>query len=156
MQKILSLTNDISQVSDLAKWVEDLGTELCLPMPALFQLNLALEEAVVNVINYAYPGETGKPVTITAETLTTTNATERIVFILTDEGVPFDPTKVKEPDVTLPAEKRGIGGLGIYLVQQLMEDVTYKRAEHKNILYMVYHVNREMQPMFDNLQKPRL
>ena len=67
MQKTLSLTNDISQIPMLAAWVKELGQEQALPVPAMFRLNLALEEAVVNVMNYAYPGERGRPVIITAE-----------------------------------------------------------------------------------------
>lgn len=151
MQKNLSLINDISQVPLLAKWIEELGQELSLPMSAVFQLNLALEEAVVNVMNYAYPGEKGRPITIAAELINNELQEERIIFILADKGVPFDPTKVTEPDITLPAEQRNIGGLGIFLVQQLMEGVIYKREEEKNILTMVYRINRDVTPMFDSI-----
>ena len=151
MQKTLSLINDISQVPLLAEWIEELGQELSLPMSAVFQLNLALEEAAVNVMNYAYPGDQGRPVTIVAEITDNELHEERIIFTLTDEGVPFDPTKATEPDITLPAEKRNIGGLGIFLVQQLMEQVTYKREEEKNILTMMYRINRDITPMLDNI-----
>lgn len=151
MQKNLSLINDISQVPLLAKWIEELGQELSLPMSAVFQLNLALEEAVVNVMNYAYPGEKGRPITIAAELINNKLQEERIIFILADKGVPFDPTKATEPDITLPAEQRNIGGLGIFLVQQLMEGVIYKREEEKNILTMVYRINRDVTPMFDSI-----
>lgn len=151
MQKNLSLINDISQVPLLAKWIEELGQELSLPMSAVFQLNLALEEAVVNVMNYAYPGEKGRPITIAAELINNELQEERIIFILADKGVPFDPTKATEPDITLPAEQRNIGGLGIFLVQQLMEGVIYKREEEKNILTMVYRINRDVTLMFDSI-----
>lgn len=144
MQKTLSLTNDISQIPMLAAWVKELGQEQALPVPAMFRLNLALEEAVVNVMNYAYPGERGRPVIITAERVRQEDGTERIIFTLTDEGVPFDPTRAQEPDVTLPAEKRSIGGLGIFLVQQLMERVTYERLGQRNVLAMVYRIDRVM------------
>lgn len=151
MQKNLSLINDISQVPLLAKWIEELGQELSLPMSAVFQLNLALEEAVVNVMNYAYPGEKGRPITIAAKLINNKLQEERIIFILADKGVPFDPTKATEPDITLPAEQRNIGGLGIFLVQQLMEGVIYKREEEKNILTMVYRINRDVTLMFDSI-----
>lgn len=140
MQKTLTLINDIAQVPMLAEWVEELGEELSLPMPAVFQLNLALEEAVVNVMNYAYPGEKGRPVTLIAEQKTDKGNGERIVFRLIDEGVPFDPTQQAAPDITLSAEERSIGGLGIFLVEQLMEEVTYQRDGTRNILSMVYNV----------------
>lgn len=141
MQKTLLLTNDIAQVPMLARWVEELGQELQLPLDVVFQLNLALEEAVVNVMNYAYPGEKGKPVTVTAEFIASKGGEERILFVLTDEGVPFDPTLAAEPDVTLPAEQRSIGGLGIFLVQRLMENVTYERKGRQNVLSMLYCVH---------------
>lgn len=145
MIKEISLTNNVSQVPILAAWVDALGEELSLPPAAIFQLNLAIEEAVVNVMNYAYPGEDGKPVFLMAESSLAEDNRERVVFTLTDEGVPFDPTKETMPDITLSAEERQIGGLGIFLVEQLMEKVEYRRSEERNILTMTYLVNRGTQ-----------
>lgn len=138
------MTNDISQVPLLAEWVRELGMRLNLPVSAVFRLNLALEEAVVNVMKYAYPDKKECPITISAEVVSDeADSTERIVFVLTDEGVPFDPTQAKYPDITLPAEARRIGGLGIFLVEQLMECVQYERAGQKNVLTMIYFINRD-------------
>lgn len=144
MVKEISLTNNVSQVPMLAAWVDAVGEELGLPPAAMFQLNLALEEAVVNVMNYAYPGEEGKPVYLRAESSMSEDGRERVIFTLTDEGVPFNPTKVAMPDITLSAEERQIGGLGIFLVEQLMETVEYRRSEERNVLIMSYLVNRSM------------
>lgn len=135
MHKTLNLTNDIAQVPILGEWVEALGEELSLPMAGVFQLNLALEEAVVNVMNYAYPDQKDMPVTLEAEA-----EGDNITFTLSDEGLEFDPTKADEPDITLSAEERQIGGLGIFLVQQMMKEVVYQRKDKKNILTMVYQV----------------
>lgn len=140
MQKSLSLINDISQVTVLAEWVSLMGKELFLPMHTIFQLNLALEEAVVNVMNYAYPGKKGQYVTLTAKTVKNIDGSEHIIFVLKDNGIPFDPTQAPKPDTTLTAEKRNIGGLGIFLVQHLMENVTYERREENNILTMKYRL----------------
>lgn len=115
----------------LATWVEQLGEELGLDMPEVFQLNLALEEAVVNVMNYAYEGEGLIKLSVTSDG-------QDVVFILEDEGKEFDPTKVEDPDITLSAEERQIGGLGIFLVQQFMASVVYSRKDGKNILTMIY------------------
>ncbi len=129
--KKLTLHNDVAEVPLLAEWVEQLGEELGLEMPEVFQLNLALEEAVVNVMNYAYED-------IGLIDLTAKVVDSEIVFVLEDSGKAFDPTKVDDPDITLSAEDRDIGGLGIFLVQQLMSGVTYSREDGKNVLTMIY------------------
>lgn len=129
--KKLTLHNDVAEVSLLAEWVEQIGEELGLEMPEVFQLNLALEEAVVNVMNYAY--EDSGLIDLSAKVVDS-----EIVFVLEDSGKAFDPTKVDDPDITLSAEERNIGGLGIFLVQQLMSSVTYCRKDGKNVLTMIY------------------
>lgn len=129
MKSVLQLTNDIQDVPRLGEWVEQIGEQLELPMATVFNLNLALEEAVVNVMNYAYPGEVGRPVTLTAQ-----KEEDRVFFTIEDEGVPFDPTQQEEPDLTLDADERPIGGLGIFLIRQTMSDVSYERRDNKNIL----------------------
>lgn len=129
MKSVLQLTNDIQDVPRLGEWVEQIGELLELPMPTVFNLNLALEEAVVNVMNYAYPGETGRPVTVTAQ-----KENGSVWFTIEDEGVPFDPTQQEEPDLTLDADERPIGGLGIFLIRQTMSDVSYERKDNRNIL----------------------
>lgn len=90
---------------------------------------LAVEEAVVNVMNYAYPIGTQGTVIINAQ-----STDDAIKFIITDEGKAFDPTLKSEADTTLSAEERPIGGLGILLVQQLMDSINYERIEGKNVL----------------------
>ena len=130
--KKLTLHNDVAEVPLLAEWVEQLGEELGLEMPEVFQLNLALEEAVVNVMNYAY--EDSGLIDLSAKVVDS-----EIVFVLEDSGKAFDPTKVDDPDITLSAEDRDIGGLGIFLVQQLMSGVTYSREDGKNVLTMIYN-----------------
>ena len=129
--KKLTLHNDVAEVPLLAEWVEQLGEELGLEMPEVFQLNLALEAAVGNVMNYAY--EDSGLIDLSAKVVDS-----EIVFVLEDSGKAFDPTKVDDPDITLSAEDRDIGGLGIFLVQQLMSGVTYSREDGKNVLTMIY------------------
>lgn len=138
MQKTLQLTNDINRVPELAEWIEILGEELSLPMPNIFQLNLALEEAMVNVMNYAYPNQKEMPVIL--EVSANDSEPKEIFFRLIDNGIEFDPTKAEDPDITLSAEERQIGGLGIFLVQQLMKTVEYKRENNQNVLLMTYEI----------------
>lgn len=129
----LTLHNDINEVPLLGEWVEQLGESIGLEMTDVFQINLALEEAVVNVMNYAYPGQQGREIWLDAE-----GDSKSVTFTLSDEGVAFDPTKEEAPDVTLSAEEREIGGLGIFLVSQMMKSVQYERKDGKNFLEMVW------------------
>ena len=92
-------------------------------------VDLAVEETVVNVMNYAYPKGTMGVVNIVA----TTNE-KYLTITISDNGKPFDPTKQSDIDTTLSAEERPIGGLGIYLVRQIMDDISYERKDGRNIL----------------------
>jgi anti-sigma regulatory factor (Ser/Thr protein kinase) len=94
-------------------------------------LNLALEEAVSNVILYAYPEGVQGEVDIRA-----TVGKERIDFTVSDNGVPFDPVDTPDPDLTADVKERPVGGLGIFLVKRIMDQVSYSRENGKNILSM--------------------
>ena len=129
MQQKLTLHNDITEVPTLGEFVEQVAEQLGYNMTDSMNMNLALEEAVVNVMNYAYPEGTIGDILIEAATTET-----QLVFTIKDSGTPFDPTQVKEPDTTLSIEDRPIGGLGIFLVKQLMDSVTYNYTDGFNIL----------------------
>jgi anti-sigma regulatory factor (Ser/Thr protein kinase) len=136
MEKKLVIKNEISEISKLAIFIEELGEELNLTPDLVFNLNLVLEEAVSNVILYAYPeGET-------QEISLSVNLTDNnLVFLLTDSGKEFDPTQAPDADVTLSAEERQIGGLGIFLIRQIMNTVEYQRIDGKNILTLGKQLN---------------
>ena len=91
-------------------------------------LSVALEELFVNVAHYAYPDSKG-----TARIEIDTSG-DSVVIRLTDSGIPFDPLAKPDPDVTESAEKRKIGGLGIYMVKKSMDSISYQRQDGKNIL----------------------
>lgn len=129
IDKKLILRNEVSEISRLASFVEAIGEELELPPGLTFNLNLALEEAVSNIIFYAYPDQTGGEIGVHAAT-----EADSLVFTLTDSGQAFDPTRVKDADVTLSAAERPIGGLGIFLIRQIMDKLEYSRTDGKNIL----------------------
>lgn len=137
MRKTLNLHNDVNEVPMLGEWMEVTGEQLGLPMAAVFQLNLALEEAFVNVVDYAYPGKNGMPVQLNMD-----GTGETLTFTLIDEGEPFDPTTLDEPDTSLSVEERPIGGLGVFLVKQIMDEVRYERQGNRNILTMTYTVKQ--------------
>jgi anti-sigma regulatory factor (Ser/Thr protein kinase) len=125
----ITLTNDIQEVAQLAAFVEEVCEKAGMDASTTMQMNLAMEEAVVNVMNYAYP--TGEKGDIDIEVLIDDKG---LTFVIADSGTPFDPTAEKEADTTLAAEDRPIGGLGIFLVRQLMDSISYERKEGKNRL----------------------
>ena len=125
------LHNEIQQIPQLASFLETIAEEKNISQALTMSLNLALEEAVTNVILYAYPEGTDGLVDIEAVL-----RDDSLEFILSDSGKPFDPTAAPEADITLGVEERQIGGLGIYLVKQIMDSVTYKRENGRNILHM--------------------
>ena len=127
----LVLRNEISEISRLGPFVEAISRNAGLSTTEIMNINLALEEAVTNVVMYAYPeGEDGL---VTVEAKRKVGALE---FILSDSGKAFDPTVVPDADTTLGAEQRRIGGLGIFLVRKLMDEISYERRDGKNYLYM--------------------
>ena len=134
-ERHLILHNDIQQIPQLAEFMEQIAREAKLDQSLSMSLNLALEEAVTNVILYAYPEGSDGLVDIEAII-----RPERLDFIISDSGIPFDPTAAPEADVTLSAEERPIGGLGIYLVRNLMDTVTYRREHDRNILAMTKQI----------------
>jgi serine phosphatase RsbU (regulator of sigma subunit)/anti-sigma regulatory factor (Ser/Thr protein kinase) len=125
----ITLVNKESEVTRLGSFVKDFLAPMDLDKKLASGLRLALEEAVVNVIDYAYPaGEQGE-ILINADT----NGHE-VRFTITDSGYPFDPTTVLKPDTTLDAQNRPIGGLGIFLSRKLMDSISYNRIGAKNVL----------------------
>lgn len=134
MLRELTLHNDVKQIELLTKFIEVLCEELGLDAMLTFNLNLVLEEAVTNVIMYAYPQDEDHTMTLKTWTEQSDNI---IVFELKDQGRPFNPIEeAPEVDTTLSADERQIGGLGIFLINKIMDDVTYRYEEGSNILTM--------------------
>ncbi len=98
------------------------------PLKVQTQLDIALEELFVNIASYAYPGTIGQATIRISVTET------EAVITLVDQGIPYDPLKKKDPDVTLSAEERQIGGLGIYMVKKSMDEISYEYKDGRNIL----------------------
>lgn len=129
MEKSIILANDIAEIGRLNEFIEEIGSAFALSPEVVFNLNLVLEEAVVNIINYAYPKELHESIYLSAKL-----NEDSIVLVLTDTGKAFDPTEAPEADITLSAEERPIGGLGIFLIRQIMNEVKYERIDGKNVL----------------------
>ena len=131
----LLLHNDIQEIRRLGAFVETIADGKGLEHGVAAGLNLALEEAVTNVILYAYPEGTDGFVEIRYQ-----DGPGSMEFIVSDAGKPFDPTAVPDADVTQDASERKIGGLGIFLVRQIMDEVGYERKDGKNILSLKKYI----------------
>ena len=126
----IRLKNELYEVGRLKSFIFSLCKEIGADDSFTIGVNLAVEEAVANVIKYAYPkGARGY-----AE-IDTHVEDNCLVFVIVDEGKPFDPTKREAPDITQGVQERPVGGLGIHLVRNIMDEMTYKRDDkERNIL----------------------
>ena len=128
----ITLTNDVQEVPRLNVFVDEVCEDMGCDMETTMRMNLAIEEAVVNVIDYAYPSGTVGSVDINV-----TVYDNHMEFVISDSGTPFDPTKKEDVDISLPVEERRIGGLGIHLVKQLMDKISYERKDGRNVLTLI-------------------
>lgn len=131
--KVQALIENLDQV------IAFLDTELeaveC-PMKEQMQLDVAVEEIYVNIASYAYESGTGDAL-IQVEKLEDPN---RIVVTFIDSGIYYNPLEKEDPDVTLSAEERAIGGLGIYMVKKSMDRMDYERKDDHNILKLTKNI----------------
>ena len=127
----LCMSNDIEELNKLEPFLNGIFEREHLDMSMLPQIDLALEEAVTNIIMYAYPeGEKG-----TAE-LTVEVADGQISATLIDSGTPFNPLQQQEANLDVSLEERKIGGLGIHLIKEIMDVVEYAYEDGRNVLKM--------------------
>lgn len=131
--KTLTIANKLAELEKLQEFVENYCASLPTPPSLVLSLNLAIEEAMVNCINYAYPKGSEGEISLH---ISWDDVQHVLKFVLSDAGTPFDPTAVPEPDTTLGAEDRPIGGLGILLVRKIMDTVSYRRENEQNVLTM--------------------
>jgi sigma-B regulation protein RsbU (phosphoserine phosphatase) len=134
-ERHLVLDNDVSQIPLLEEFLESLVEEEKLDPGVFTMVNLALEEAVTNVMMYAYPKGTEGIVDILARV-----DGDKLEFTITDSGMAFDPTAIPEVDITAGVEERKIGGLGIHMVRNIMDTLRYERVDGKNILSMTKNI----------------
>ena len=138
LQHSLTLPNDVNTIPQLNEFLDTFCEEGGVDMETTMSLNLAMEEAVVNVMDYAYPEGTEGSVSIEARL-----DDAGITFVITDNGIPFDPTAKEDADTTLPLDERNIGGLGIFLTRQIMDEIEYERDNDRNILTLRKYINNK-------------
>ncbi len=112
--------------------LETLAREQGIPPKVLHEIQLAVEELLTNILNYAYPDQREHEIKVRL-----LPGESEFIIEVADDGRPFNPLEQPKPDLTLPLEQRPIGGLGIYMIRKSMDRIEYRRADGKNILVMV-------------------
>ncbi|MBO7356013.1 MAG: ATP-binding protein [Lachnospiraceae bacterium] len=128
--KEMEIEATLDNFEEVQAFVDEELERLGCSMGTQIQIDIAVEEIFVNIAHYAYNPDVGKAtirVEITEDPLS-------VVLTFMDNGIPYDPLAKQDPDVTLPPEERQIGGLGIYMVKESMDDVKYEYRDGKNIL----------------------
>lgn len=128
--KELKVDATTEKLDEVIAFVEGQLEQYDCPMKSMTQLSIAVEEIFVNIAHYAYRPEIGQAtvrVQVEENPLT-------VVITFLDNGVPYDPLAKEDPDITLSAEEREIGGLGIFMVKKSMDAVTYEYKDGQNIL----------------------
>jgi serine/threonine-protein kinase RsbW len=120
MESSLRMTADLENLAEIRHFVQKTATSFDLDPDSIPDVLLAVDEAVTNVLVHGYPGQAGM---IEIELR---RRGDSLVVCLRDQAVPFDPTLVPPPDLALPLEERPFGGMGIYLIRQLMDEMTYR------------------------------
>jgi len=128
-KKSIRFKNNLSELEKLNLVLAEFGERYHLPSKVLFNLNLALEEILTNIISYGYDDREEHEI-IVRLSLEQGELTAEVE----DDGLPFNPLEAPEPDLNKPLEERPVGGLGIHLVRKLMDELAYQRQEGRNLL----------------------
>ena len=128
--KELTLAATVENIETVTEFVNAQLELMDCPIKAQMQIDIAIDELFGNIAHYAYTPEVGNA-TVRVEV-----SEEPLAVIITfiDNGIPYDPLAKDDPDITLSAEKREIGGLGIYMVKKSMDEITYEYKDGQNIL----------------------
>ena len=128
--KELTIDATVENIVTVTSFVEAELEALDCPMKAQMQIAVAIDELFGNIAHYAYNPDVG-PATVRVEVMKSPLA---VVITFIDNGVQYDPLARQDPDTTLSAEEREIGGLGIYMVKKSMDEITYSYKDGQNIL----------------------
>ena len=131
MKRELTFKNEEKELNRVAEFMEGVCDELQLDMHVAMKIQVAMEEMVTNVIFYAYPEGTTADITLTAE-----SDGKEVTFVLSDTGKPFDPTAKEDADIESNPMDRQQGGMGILIVKNIMNEVSYQRLGDENRLTM--------------------
>ncbi len=128
--KQIKVKADTAELDNVLSFADTILEELGCSVKAQMQIDIAIEEIFVNIAHYAYPEAEGEAV-ISVEP---GEGSSSVTITFEDEGIQYDPLKNEDPDITLSAEDRPIGGLGIFMVKKSMDEVSYEYKDGKNRL----------------------
>ena len=128
--KELTIAATVENIEIVTDFVNEQLEAYDCPMKAQVQIDIAIDELFGNIAHYAYNPETGDA-TVRVEVIEDPMA---VVITFIDKGIPYDPLKQADPNTSLSAEEREIGGLGIFMVKKTMDDITYEYKDGQNIL----------------------
>lgn len=130
--KEISLDAVIENIDVVIDFIDEYLHSIGCPPKTEMQINLAVEEIVSNIANYSYPDKKGTYTVYINDDAPAGN----VELVVSDEGIKYNPLEKSDPDITLSADERQIGGLGIFLVKKVMDEVFYEYKDNKNILTM--------------------
>lgn len=130
----ITLQAEKENFDTLMEFVDGMAKKIGFKKSALYNINLAAEEAIINVINYAYPQEKQHITVLCQETVDP----KGLLLKISDRGIPFDPLAKEDPNTELAIEERPIGGLGIHMIKKVSSSVTYSREDDINILTITF------------------
>lgn len=122
----------IENMNTVTAFVDDFLDQIACPMKSRIQINIVIDEIFGNICHYAYKDSVGA-VTVRVESGNTPKA---VFLTFIDNGIPYNPLDIEDPDITLSSEERKIGGLGIYLVKKNMDAMKYEYVNQQNRLWM--------------------
>ncbi|OQY60517.1 MAG: hypothetical protein B6245_01030 [Desulfobacteraceae bacterium 4572_88] len=125
----IKLPAKLENLTAILQSVKDCAGEQGFAQKKLTEIELAIEEILVNIFNYAYEGEPGY-----ARVTCGLDKYRQFIIEIEDAGIPFDPFSLDSPDLTDDIGERRIGGLGVFIVRNLMSDMQYRRESDKNII----------------------
>lgn len=130
-----AVSSDAAHLPTLSKFLEDFWSESDLPAAEAVTFQLALEEVFMNVVMHGSRVDRAPRVEVSL-----TLVDGGVTLMVEDDGPPFDPLSLPAPDLTASLEERPVGGLGVFLVRQIMDSVRYERREARNQLQMTKHL----------------
>lgn len=131
MKTVIKLKNDLIEIERLAGCVLAFGEENELDDDIVWEIRLVLEEIVTNIISYGYEDMAEHEIEVSI-----VNGEENITVNVRDDAKPFNLLEHPRPDLEIPLEDRGVGGMGIHVIREIMDEINYKREDDGNLLVM--------------------
>ena len=134
----LTIPNKVAECTRVKEHFDTFSEHYSIPEKTRLKMHVVIDELLMNIISYAYPNDEFHEIGIKIEL-----SADRLKVSMVDDGVPFNPLGIETPDTELSLEEREIGGLGIHIVRQMMDKVSYRRRIDKNVITAVEFLNKE-------------